>query len=284
MKRIVNLLAVVMLFSTVCTTVKADNYRALVKKMIGVNTSTAETSGQMKKVVQQVCEAMAEEISKNDSLTEAQKAEVETSFKNYVDKNFDDAIVDLMMPCYKKYLTEEQLAEYIALIQQPEVQTANSKMEAATMQWAMMMLGHFMNAMAGKEVTIPAEKACPSAEYKKNLDIYIQKGGLKDLFSTSLNSTLEARLASVPAEQQEKVKEFIIGMMEKIYPAVEMDFKNLIIDNITEAELAILVNLVSNPTYNSAMEATKCLATDQNNMQQWVANFMGGWAKELGIE
>ncbi len=274
---------IVMLFSTVCTTVRADNYRALVKKMIRVNTSTAETSGQIKKAVQQMCDAMTEEISKNDSLTEAQKAEFETSFKNYVDKNFDDAIVDLMMPCCKKYFTEEQLAEYIALIQLPEVQTANSKIEAATMQWTMMMLGHLMNAMAGKEVTILAEKATPSAEYKKNLDIYIQKSGLKDLFSTGVNSTLEARLASVPADQQETFKK-VKEMMENIYPAVEMDFKNLIIDNITEAELTALINLVSNPTYTSAMEVTKCVATDQNNIQKWGLKFMEGWMQELGIQ
>ena len=258
--------------------VAQDSYSEALKALVNANPSMGANfkADDMKASLKQVNQMVMKDYNESDS-NELIEKYLKTQFMS-------DIINRMMLPSFKKHVTEDELRELTALITTPEGQ-AFSKESAEIMkkpeavgEMTKQVMAMAMSVMKNEELAPVKANANIPQDYVELWDRYYDGGGMSSLVEP-IFSTMEKQFS------QSGGKEF----GEKLSSHMKSNFKvvmmNMSYGTMSKAALEFGVKYVSTTAGKHAMDAAVDMMS--GDLQQLGMQLMvgyGEWLEEQGVE
>ena len=242
-----------------------DSYREALKAYTKVNPNLQSfTSDKMKAALQGVNSFLLQ----NTAADEADKLS-----SRYLDEQFWDDMIDLLMPTMKENLTEAELKELTAILSTPEALSYTSH----NMEWTDALTESLTETLTEAAKTVAAGKTPAPIKIADNIDKkYVQKfttfAGESDVLN-QLKKGLELGGGQLP---------------EGLITWVDNNITNLMINTsygiFTEKDIDFGNNLSEMPLYKKTINATNSFLNDPMAMGLSLIGNYQKWLKKHGVE
>lgn len=260
-----------------------DSYRDNLKKLLEVNNSLS--ANQFREALQQgTMEAVKESgRAKKAGASEAElEKKVASLVDTYLSNQFQEDLVDLVLPYYRANLTEEQLAKAVAMMSTERARTSTAHVNASMEQGLVEVTNYFtqlaQEVFSGKEAKPLVAKPCPES-YRKLFVQYYEATRihqqLEQMWQPVLQM-LEQQMEGNP-EGKRMMKAFVDNMMENL-PVL---MRNLYIGTVTEEDLAFQIELAATPEYRAIMKCASAMMSDIMNVAQGLFQKFDAWVQTL---
>lgn len=258
-----------------------DSYRDNLKKLLEVNNSLS--ANQIREALQQgTMEAVKESgRAKKAGASEAElEKKVASLVDTYLSNQFQEDLVDLVLPYYRANLTEEQLAKAVAMMSTERARTSTAHVNASMEQGLVEVTNYFtqlaQEVFSGKEAKPLVAKPCPESYRKLFVQYYEATRShqqLEQMWQPVLQM-LEQQMEGNP-EGKRMMKAFVDNMMENL-PVL---MRNLYIGTVTEEDLAFQIELAATPEYRAIMKCASAMMSDIMKVAQGLFQKFGAWVQ-----
>lgn len=261
-----------------------DSYRDNLKKLLEVNNSFS--ANQFREALQQgTMEAVKESgRAKKAVVSEAELEKIVASLVDtYLSNQFQEDLVDLVLPYYRANLTEEQLAKAVAMMSTERARTSTAHVNASMEQGLVEVTNYFtqlaQEVFSGKEAKPLVAKPCPESYRKLFVQCYEATRIhqlLEQMWQPPVLQMLEQQMEGNP-EGKRMMKAFVDNMMENL-PVL---MRNLYIGTVTEEDLAFQIELAATPEYRAIMKCASAMMSDIMNVAQGLFQKFDAWVQTL---
>lgn len=259
----------------ICLTANADSYRKTLDEYMQLgNTINTEQ-------YEKVLTPLAEQLFSDDAV-QATKA-----ISTYMSKQLINDMGDIYEGLFRKYVTEEELKELIALYSDPryaQIQTkivditANIKQTkeyAACVQQIEAITTAAMSCQPIPE-DIPI-KVNVSDEYREAFNRYYKQCNLEETIATSFKS-MEIMLTKIFEKQNiANATTKVNTIMDCIKRNMETVYLTVIKESLTIDDLQLLTNAASLPAFQHVMKATAELSENPFQLSMKLFSNMANW-------
>lgn len=260
-----------------------DSYRDNLKKLLEVNNSLS--ANQFREALQQgTMEAVKESGgAEKDGASEPELEKTVASLVDtYLSGQFQEDLVDLVMPYYRANLTEEQLAKAVAMMSTERARTSTAHVNASMEQGLVEMTNYLtqlaQEVFSGKEAKPLVAKPCPESYRKLFVQCYeaTRSHQLLEQMWQPMLQMLEQQMEGSP-EGKRMMKAFVDKMVEN-FPVL---MRNLYIGTVTEEDLAFQIELAATPEYQAIMKCASAMMSDIMKVAQGLFQKFDAWVQTL---
>lgn len=267
MKKI--LLAVTLALLASCSPKNAtDNYRETLKQLIlSDSTNTTMQKMQMKMFILYLQENDQHQLSTDEAL------KFEKCLEKYLDTQYIDDMVDIMLPCYRENVSEQQLAQISDLMSRPDIKQAYTHSVSLNNQLltdvGIILKKVFESIKYGHSPDMPIAVQC-TKDYRHKFDIYWKSTRVEQTVYSIVNNVFENSDNDADTEDAKNIVKSVLDITKVM-------MLNTFSYNITEPELDCLIELMTSDGYRAQLNALECFTRNPTKIQDDIKKAFVNW-------